>query len=69
MIPTCSTCADMRYVSWGWASGEPAACTCGAGDPADELVFHELTCNAVPCPFCQLVTDVPLRLLDGVFAS
>jgi hypothetical protein len=35
-------------------------CTCGAGD-YDDLTFHDIACDTVPCPFCQLLPDKKLR--------
>lgn len=29
-------------------------CTCGAG-PFDEMTLHDVHCDTVPCPFCQLL--------------
>ena len=34
-------------------------CTCGAG-PVDEMTLHDVACDTVPCPFCQLA-DTPLK--------
>ena len=31
-------------------------CTCGAG-PVNELTLHDVHCDTVPCPFCQLMPE------------
>jgi hypothetical protein len=53
--PHCVVCEDFKVLPRLHA-GEPV-CTCGAG-PLDELTMHDITCDTVPCPFCDL-EDVP----------
>lgn len=35
-----------------WLYRRKPRCTCGAGDPEAGGVLHEVSCDAVPCPFC-----------------
>jgi hypothetical protein len=50
----CDVCVDTHFVSNCYVYAREAQCTCGAGD--DELAFHTVSCDSVPCPFCQLLT-------------
>lgn len=48
----CCPCAGTGWLGCEWLYKRQPKCTCGAGDPADGSLSHELWCDAVPCPFC-----------------
>jgi hypothetical protein len=47
-------CAGVGWLGREWLYVREPACTCGAGDPADPAVLHDVSCDSVPCPFCPL---------------
>lgn len=58
----CSVCDGTGYLSASFVFGGASVCTCGAADLAElaEMVLHDASCDAVPCPFDQLL-DQALR--------
>jgi hypothetical protein len=53
----CAVCEDFGSVPSGWVYNAPGInCTCGAA-PGElpELTFHDVQCDTLPCPFCQLL--------------
>jgi hypothetical protein len=57
---SCSVCDGAGYLSGSFVFARDPACTCGAG-PLDELTLHDVACDAVPCPFDQLLSNVYVR--------
>jgi hypothetical protein len=53
----CTVCSNTGWVSISWFRRREAVCTCGAGDPADEMIFHTVDCDSVVCPFDQLLVE------------
>jgi hypothetical protein len=53
----CSLCNDTHYVSISFFGKRGPLCTCGAGDPADEMTLHAADCDSVPCPLDQLLQE------------
>jgi hypothetical protein len=47
-------CAGTGWLSCEWLYKYDPACTCGAGDPNDHNLLHDVSCDSVPCPFCPL---------------
>ena len=57
----CPVCEGFRVLPRLHVLG--LVCTCGAG-PLDELTLHDVACDTVPCPFCQLAdTSLAPRVL------
>jgi hypothetical protein len=50
----CAVCDGYGVLSCDYVFDRPSVCTCGHGDPHDELITHAYDCDTVPCPFCQL---------------
>ena len=50
-------CAGVGWLGREWLEQREPNCTCGAGDPADPNLRHDLSCDSVPCPFCPLEAD------------
>lgn len=57
ILPRCDVCDDTRFIAAAGVFGRDPVCTCGAGEPGDEMVLHAVDCDAVPCPFDQLLCD------------
>lgn len=47
-------CLGYGVLSGEWVYGRGPVCTCGGGDPTDITTLHTMTCDSVPCPFCQV---------------
>jgi hypothetical protein len=47
-------CAGTGWLGREWLLRREPQCTCGAGDPADPSILHDVSCDCVPCPFCPL---------------
>jgi hypothetical protein len=45
-------CAGVGWLGREWLHIRNPVCTCGAGDPADPAILHDVSCDSVPCPFC-----------------
>jgi hypothetical protein len=45
-------CSGTGWLGREWLERREPQCTCGAGDPTDINVLHEVSCDSVPCPFC-----------------
>jgi hypothetical protein len=56
MLPVahCFMCSDTGFTGILRGPGASPVCTCGAG-LLDELTLHAADCDAVPCPFDQLL--------------
>jgi hypothetical protein len=52
----CSVCEGTGYLSGSFVFARKFTCTCGAApDELSEMVLHDGACDAVPCPFDQLL--------------
>ena len=49
----CAACEGYGRLPASWVFARDDGCTCGQGRD-DDLAFHDLACDTVPCPFCQL---------------
>ena len=47
-------CAGIGWLGREWLDKREPRCTCGCGDPTDATIFHDVSCDCVPCPFCPL---------------
>lgn len=47
----CALCEGYGTVPRSFAFGDDPVCDCGAGE-FDELTFHDVNCDTVPCPAC-----------------
>lgn len=45
-------CAGTGWLGCEWLDKREPRCTCGAGDPLDINLLHDVACDSVPCPFC-----------------
>jgi hypothetical protein len=45
-------CSGVGWLGQEWVYQREPQCTCGAGDPEDINVLHDVSCDSVPCPFC-----------------
>lgn len=54
----CAVCDGYGTVPRSTVLNRAPVCTCGAG-AYDELTLHDVHCDTVPCPFCQLASAVP----------
>lgn len=52
----CFVCEGYGTIPAGKIFTRSPRCTCGAGW-YDELTLHDIHCDTVPCPFCQLDED------------
>jgi hypothetical protein len=55
----CTSCKGYGTVCAAWVFGRESVCTCGtltadATEVANEMAFHGVDCDTVPCPFCAL---------------
>lgn len=57
MRERCGACDDTGFIPGAEVFARDPQCTCGAGRPGDEMVLHAVECDAVPCPFDQLIRD------------
>lgn len=49
--PACP-CSGLGWLGREWLYKREPQCTCGAGDPTDVNLLHNVACDSVPCPFC-----------------
>jgi hypothetical protein len=47
-------CDWVGWLGCEWLYRREPRCTCGAGDPTDINLLHDVSCDSVPCPFCPL---------------
>jgi hypothetical protein len=47
-------CQGLGWLAGEWVFKREPQCTCGAGDPNDINLLHDVACDCVPCPFCPL---------------
>jgi hypothetical protein len=52
-------CAGTGWLGREWLERREPRCACGAGDPADPAILHDVSCDCVPCPFCLLEAELP----------
>lgn len=45
-------CAGTGWLGREWLEKREPRCTCGAGDPLDINLLHDVSCDCIPCPFC-----------------
>jgi hypothetical protein len=53
----CNVCDGFKtLIAEAYLPGHEPVCTCGAG-PLDKVTLHDVNCDTVPCPFCQLLDE------------
>lgn len=51
----CDVCDDNGYLVASTIPGAPVVCVCHVGSFDNEMELHDVQCDSVPCPFCQLI--------------